>query len=210
MAYPFCKSVISQAISTPGKAFDCNGDATKLVTGRSDHLPTVMCGSESGVLSSVVVTHRSNDRDCVKNGILNLVSEHLSPVLIDMINKKVQVVTKGDKYTNLEAMSPVFSPFGIGLCKELGVPGLRERDTLQRLVELRDEPFHFVLTNNAHCIGVDCKRGLIFDCANEFAIALSMAGFHSCGFSSVLRIRRVIVDVNRIRKLVWQFRSASP
>jgi hypothetical protein len=44
-----------------------------------------------------------------------------------------------------------------------------------------------------HCIGVDCSRGLILDCAKTHCLPLTVQSFTTCGFVSAVLIARITI-----------------
>jgi hypothetical protein len=50
----------------------------------------------------------------------------------------------------------------------------------------------FLVVDGLHCVGVDCTRGLILDCAFPTAFKLCLGAFTHCGIVKADEMRQVI------------------
>jgi hypothetical protein len=50
----------------------------------------------------------------------------------------------------------------------------------------------YLIMDGTHCVGVDCKRGLVFDCAEKWALPLTEEALTRCQIKKFDEIRRVI------------------
>ena len=65
--------------------------------------------------------------------------------------------------------------------------------TLEKMITFKGEEKKFLVMDHSHCIGVDCKKGLIYDCEEKYALPLSLDSFVRCQFYGVDYCRQLLI-----------------
>ena len=156
--------------------------------GNGARVQRTVCGGNGTTVESVgpfnhsgrlpyLVHHRAKVDACVPMALLNLLNASRSK------KKKLMRVFGGGS--------------GLGCLRELarvaGVLGLKLHRVNIDLVDLtcgREELF--LVMRGVHCVGVDCQRGLIWDCFRETALELNTKNLLMCvGTTGKIAIRKV-------------------
>ena len=99
--------------------------------------------------------------------------------------------TGGAKRYDWFKITPVLRHVGITVL-ETTKPDVTH-DRLRELIALQEG--QFVVTYQGHAVGVDCSRRLIHDCAFDYAVDLSLEGFHAVIYMSGSKLDRLNLTI---------------
>ena len=128
-----------------------------------------------GIATDIVVKYQSEDSRCVPYAFLNLLSLH---------SKKKDKLMKF--HLTLCPLSALCMPVGRLFSKTLEVI-----DQVLSWLLLQKTGL-FLVVDGLHCVGVDCARGLIFDCGYPTAFKLCLEAFAHCGIVKADEMRQIV------------------
>ena len=134
-----------------------------------------------------LIGFKGTDMFCGPYALLNLFSHQR-----DFSNRKLKKFWRamGGESSGLGGLAVVANAaqvFGLNVGRNLQlVPPRRTREWLCAQTEGK-----FIVAQVVHCVGVDCRLKLIFDCGRETALPLDLEHLQICGITGIQEIRIV-------------------
>ena len=207
--HPRCESNIRKANVFRGRSHLCGGDATRIEpSGKQQDLSPQASRSglcDTKIIEKVLVAHQYKNRHCIPSAVLNMLLVDDYPICLQDIAME-QVMTHAMELTDFETISGIFNPLGIELRKLKLKCSISQDKMFDWLLDRKDGLF--AVGNDAHFVGVDCGRRLIFDCTKQFARSLTQIQLQQCGLKCIKHSREVVVDTFKVKKLMKKHRNA--
>ena len=200
--YPHCEDVIRKANQVRSRPHSCKGDATRVVV--TELVSTPFSSRPDHSSAKIPVAYQSKIGDCVPFAPLNILPSDYPIVLKERL--EVAVLSKvGGTLCDFKDVSIIFREFGVEL-RHLRLKGSVPKDKMVNWFLAQREGL-FAVSTDCHCIGVDCNRRLIFDCAESYALKMNMTSFHRCLKRFVYAIkecRRIVIDHGKVKNIIHQ------
>jgi hypothetical protein len=200
--YPHYEEVIRKAYEFKGRSHSCKGDATRISVTDLISAPFTSCRDHS--VAKISVAYQSKIGDCVPFAPLNLLLADYPTSLKERLSGALLSKVQG-RLCDFNDVSTIFQDFGVEL-RHLRLKGSVPKDKMVDWLLAQREGL-FAVSTDCHCIGVDCNRRLIFDCAESFALSMTITYFRKCLKDFVYAIkecRRVVIDHHKINKVMRQ------
>ena len=98
----------------------------------------------------------------------------------------------------IKQITPVLRHVGITVLKTTKLNVIHDR--LTELIALKEG--QFVVTYQGHAVGVDFSRRLIYDCAFNYPVDLSLEGFVRCDIHVGQQVRRLEIIYSRLCTMI--------
>ena len=147
--------------------------------------------------AQVQIIHQSLESDCLLYAVLNQLIGF--PTTIQrLVIDTVKVRTGGAKRYDWFKITPILRHVGITVLKTTKLKVTDDR--LMGLIALKEG--QFAVTYQGHAVGVDGSRRLIYDCAFDYAVDLSLECFARCDIHVGQQIRQIEINYSRLRTMI--------